>query len=176
MSTGVCSICGNEFSGAMEFCPVCMLREAPAGGWSDISFEGKPQFTIRPEVAKVPRRRFIDLQPNAIEWLKLCLPNGGFLPSTRIIEGESHVIRDKRTKQRERLGIRLPKNGLRHTFCSCWLAMWEDENKLRMQTGHKNAATLHEHYNKGTKKAEAERFWSIMPPEQKERKIVAFSA
>jgi serine/threonine protein kinase/predicted ATPase len=25
-----CSICGNEFSGAMEFCPVCMLRDALA--------------------------------------------------------------------------------------------------------------------------------------------------
>ena len=27
-----CSICGTEFSGAMEFCPVCMLRKALAGG------------------------------------------------------------------------------------------------------------------------------------------------
>jgi tetratricopeptide (TPR) repeat protein len=27
-----CSICGNEFPGAMEFCPVCMLRKALAGG------------------------------------------------------------------------------------------------------------------------------------------------
>src|SRR6478735_7020654 len=27
-----CPSCGNEFSGAMEFCPVCMLREALAGG------------------------------------------------------------------------------------------------------------------------------------------------
>src|SRR5271157_3326270 len=26
-----CSICGNELSGAMEFCPVCMLRKALAG-------------------------------------------------------------------------------------------------------------------------------------------------
>jgi serine/threonine protein kinase/predicted ATPase len=26
-----CSICGNEFSGAMEFCPVCMLRKALDG-------------------------------------------------------------------------------------------------------------------------------------------------
>ena len=35
MSTGpqrTCSICGIEFSGAMEFCPVCMLRKALAGG------------------------------------------------------------------------------------------------------------------------------------------------
>ena len=27
-----CSICGNEISGTMEFCPVCMLRKALAGG------------------------------------------------------------------------------------------------------------------------------------------------
>src|SRR4029077_6141323 len=27
-----CSICGNELSGAMEFCPVCMLRKALADG------------------------------------------------------------------------------------------------------------------------------------------------
>jgi hypothetical protein len=26
-----CPTCGNEFSGAMEFCPVCMLRKAVAG-------------------------------------------------------------------------------------------------------------------------------------------------
>ena len=27
----VCSVCGNEFSGAMEFCPVCMLHGASTG-------------------------------------------------------------------------------------------------------------------------------------------------
>ena len=26
------SICGNEVSATMEFCPVCMLRKALAGG------------------------------------------------------------------------------------------------------------------------------------------------
>jgi hypothetical protein len=28
----LCPSCGNEFSGAMEFCPVCMLRKGLAGG------------------------------------------------------------------------------------------------------------------------------------------------
>src|SRR5215469_9210384 len=28
----ICPSCGNEFSGAMEFCPVCMLRKGLAGG------------------------------------------------------------------------------------------------------------------------------------------------
>ena len=27
-----CPSCGNEVSGAMEFCPVCMLRKGLAGG------------------------------------------------------------------------------------------------------------------------------------------------
>jgi hypothetical protein len=27
-----CPSCGNEFSGAIEFCPVCMLRRGLAGG------------------------------------------------------------------------------------------------------------------------------------------------
>jgi hypothetical protein len=27
----ICRSCGNELSGAMEFCPVCMLRKALAG-------------------------------------------------------------------------------------------------------------------------------------------------
>src|SRR6201993_60055 len=27
-----CPSCGNQFSGAMEFCPVCMLRKGLAGG------------------------------------------------------------------------------------------------------------------------------------------------
>jgi predicted amidophosphoribosyltransferase len=28
----ICPSCGNEFSGAMEFCPVCMFRQALDGG------------------------------------------------------------------------------------------------------------------------------------------------
>jgi hypothetical protein len=28
----ICPSCGNEFSRAVEFCPVCMLRQALAGG------------------------------------------------------------------------------------------------------------------------------------------------
>jgi serine/threonine protein kinase len=31
-SQRTCPSCGNEFSGAMEFCPVCMLRKALGGG------------------------------------------------------------------------------------------------------------------------------------------------
>src|SRR5246127_2167838 len=45
-SRRICSICGNEFSGAMEFCPVCMLRKALADGVEPS--ESSSEDTLRP--------------------------------------------------------------------------------------------------------------------------------
>src|SRR5271157_5553582 len=41
-----CPSCGNEFSGAMEFCPVCMLRKGLAGGV--VSGESSFEETVKP--------------------------------------------------------------------------------------------------------------------------------
>src|SRR5271167_3228218 len=41
-----CPSCGNEFSGGMEFCPVCILRKALAGGVE--SGESSPGDTLKP--------------------------------------------------------------------------------------------------------------------------------
>src|SRR5215468_5810709 len=41
-----CPTCGNEFAEAMEFCPVCMLREAVADGVQ--SGESSSEHTLRP--------------------------------------------------------------------------------------------------------------------------------
>src|SRR5215469_13153857 len=43
-----CPSCGNEFSGAMEFCPVCMLRKGLSGGVEsgESSVSGEPLKTL----------------------------------------------------------------------------------------------------------------------------------
>ena len=54
MDQRTCPSCGNEFSGAMEFCPVCMLRNGLAGGiesgesstWED-TFSPTPERTVQ---------------------------------------------------------------------------------------------------------------------------------
>jgi hypothetical protein len=47
-----CPSCGNELSGAMEFCPVCMLRKALAGGVeSGESFASEDTLKPTPEQA-----------------------------------------------------------------------------------------------------------------------------
>ena len=54
-SQRTCSICGNQFSGAMEFCPVCMFRNALADGVE--SHESTSDDAVKP-APEDPARRF----------------------------------------------------------------------------------------------------------------------
>src|SRR5580704_18938248 len=50
-----CPSCGNELSGATEFCPVCMLRKALAGGVE--SGESSSEESVKP-TSDQPAQRF----------------------------------------------------------------------------------------------------------------------
>jgi hypothetical protein len=52
-----CPSCGNEFSGAMEFCPVCMLHKALAGG-VESGESSVFEDTVRPTTPDRPAQRF----------------------------------------------------------------------------------------------------------------------
>ena len=49
-----CPSCGNEFSGAMEFCPVCMLRKALTGGVE--SGESSSEEAVKPTLDQAVQR------------------------------------------------------------------------------------------------------------------------
>src|SRR6516165_4541215 len=49
-----CPSCGNEFSGAMEFCPVCMLRGALPG--TAVSGESTFEEAVKPAPDQPPKR------------------------------------------------------------------------------------------------------------------------
>src|SRR5215469_6785460 len=51
-----CPSCGNEFSGAMEFCPVCLLRKGLAGGVE--SGQSSFEETAKPTLEQPPLQRF----------------------------------------------------------------------------------------------------------------------
>jgi hypothetical protein len=53
--------------------------------------------------------------------------------------------------------------GMRHTYCSNWLAAHQDINKLVLQSGHDSVDTMWRHYHRGTTQAEAKNFWKIRP-------------
>ena len=52
-----CPSCGNEFSGAMEFCPVCMLHKALAGGVESGEFLSE-EAAVKPTTPERAVQRF----------------------------------------------------------------------------------------------------------------------
>jgi hypothetical protein len=51
-----CTGCGNELPGAMEFCPVCMLRKGLAGAVE--SGESSFEEEVKPTTSDQPAQRF----------------------------------------------------------------------------------------------------------------------
>jgi hypothetical protein len=51
-----CPSCGNEFSGVMEFCPVCMLRKGLAGGVESAEASVSEDMVTLTTLEPVPQR------------------------------------------------------------------------------------------------------------------------
>jgi integrase len=157
------------------FCGVRPDGELQKIEWRDIDLTDRV-VTIRPEVSKTTRRRFIDLSDNAILWLEAYRKRGGQM-SGRIVTCNESELRGHRQRNWKAAGIeQWIQQGMRHTFCSNWLAQHKDVNRLVLQSGHDSVDTVWRNYHKGTPEAEAAKFWAIRPPKRKARKIVPFAA
>ena len=143
--------------------------------WSDIHLDDR-KIVMRPEITKKNRRRFIDIQPNALEWLAEYRNRGGSMEGP-VVKLSGSQIQTRRLTLRKSVGVDVwPNSGMRHNFCSCHLAKFKDQNSLCLQSGHDDPDTMYKHYYKAIIEKEADRFWSIYPPKQEEQKIVAFLA
>jgi integrase len=158
------------------FCGIRPDGELQKLEWRDIDLKGGI-VTIRPEVSKTHRRRFPEISNNAIAWLQAYRERGGRTDG-RIVNLSPSVLRKKRRANWKAVAgkkARWVQQGARHTYCSCWLAMHGDINKLVLQSGHDSVDTMWRSYHKGVKKAEAKKFWEITPPD-KSGSIIPFAA
>lgn len=132
--------------------------------------------------AKTRRRRVVDLSANAVAWLraagvKMEGPICGKYWDARwrmfrrslgwaVGSGERGITEAVKPGDTDwgRLG-EWPHNALRHTFASMHYALHQDEAKLQALMGHESAAMLHRHYRALKTRAEAERFWGLLPQE-----------
>jgi integrase len=129
--------------------------------WEDVRAD---QVVIRSEVSKTKRRRFIDLSDNAKLWLDAFVLRGG-VKSGRIVGTLSESeLRSKRTAARMAAKIKhWPNSAMRHTYCSNWLAVHKDVNKLVLQSGHSSVDTMWRHYHQGMSEDLAKDYWRISP-------------
>jgi integrase len=153
------------------FCGIRPDGELPELEWSDI-VEG--QVVIRPEVSKTNRRRFVDLSDNAKAWLSAYVALGGIMAGKVTKYNESELRTHRTTNWSRAVGVteegkpkqKWPQQGMRHTYCSNWLAQNKDVNKLVLQSGHDSVDTMWRAYHKGVTEAEAAKFWAINPPKR----------
>jgi len=120
--------------------------------------------TVRADYSKTKRKRFIDLSGNTIAWLGAYRQRGGTYEGPIVTYGK-HTLSKRRHHNRIAARVtRWPNSAMRHSYCSYWLAMHKDINKLVLQSGHTSVDTMWRHYHRGTTEAEAKKFWAIMPP------------
>jgi len=130
---------------------------------------------IRPEVSKTNRRRFPKISANGAAWLKAYRQRGG------TVEGKVCAYRDlqlraHRVANWKAAGIeKWIQQGMRHTFCSNWLAFHKNVDELVLQSGHDSVDTMWRNYHKGVTEVEAKRFWAIAPAKAADN-IVLMSA
>lgn len=145
------------------FCGIRPEGELERLEWSDINLADRT-VVLRPEITKTNRRRIIELSDNIIAWLTEYRARGGKMKGA--VAPWTHQVR--RTKHRasyKAVGIKKwIQQGARHSFCSYWLNKYENADRLVLLSGHTDKDTMWERYHAGVTKAEADKFWSIMPP------------
>jgi integrase len=134
--------------------------------WSDVHLVGgsRPEVEIRPSVAKTGRRRFVGLSPNALAWIEAFRQRGGKLEGP-IVPFSANTLRNRRRKAQAATGLASwISSGMRHSFCSYFLAKNKDVNRLTLESGHTSPDVMWRHYHRGVNETQAEEFWSLMPP------------
>jgi integrase len=152
------------------FCGVRPDGELPRLDWFDLDWIDKI-LKLRAEITKKKRLRFVDVSDNALAWLQEYQRKGGktdgkVAPFTKDELRAHHrenwarvvgVTKEGKPKQR------WVQQVMRHSFCSYWLALHGDIDRLVIQSGHESKEVMWRSYYRATTKAKAEKFWSIHP-------------
>lgn len=152
------------------FCGVRPDGELHRLQWSDIDLTDKV-VRLPAAITKKRRLRFIDLSANAISWLeayKRCGGNveGSVMPFTADELRDHHRANWLRVVGADKDGNakrRWIQQGMRHSYCSYWLALHNDIDRLVLQSGHESKEVMWRSYYRAATKAQAEKFWSIEP-------------
>jgi len=125
---------------------------------------------ITKEKSKTRQRRLVKICPALAAWLEPYRRHAG-----KLWNGHEITFHKKFNALCDLASVERNFNGLRHSFCSYHFALYFDENKTGAQAGH-TPAMIHAHYKGLATEAEAEKWFSIMPPKSAKNVISLQSA
>ena len=126
--------------------------------WADV-WRVENHIEVTSAKAKTRQRRLVEICPALAAWLKPCRKNSGLVYP----RGVNHfLLAFDALRKTQKMPRR--QNGLRHSFCSFHFAMHANENLTAAQAGN-SPAMIHAHYKGLATKADAEKWFNVMPPD-----------
>lgn len=126
--------------------------------WSDIIWHNK-QIDVKATKSKTGRYRFVPMEQNLVEWLAPYRNAIG-----KICQGSKSFIEKRITAAGKAAGIATwPKDGLRHSYGSHYLARSKNADETAHNMGHQTTDMLFAHYNNRRSPEEACTYFEIRP-------------
>ena len=127
--------------------------------WSDVD---TGQIIVKAAHAKTRRRRVVTVTENLLAWLRPLQKQTGLVAPFTPRQWHDRVS----AVAAESKVAPLPKNVMRHSFCSFHLAKHKNENLTAAEAGN-SPAIIYEHYRAIIRdEKKIEEFWKIVPPLQ----------
>lgn len=123
--------------------------------WQNVDVE-RGLIEVPASAAKTRRERYIELEPMAKAWLRLCKAGD---PEETL---EVMNFRRKRVKMQKALGLIWEKNILRHTYATYSLGHTKDAAKVALRMGN-SPEVLRKNYAQKVRPEDCEAFWQILP-------------
>jgi integrase len=127
--------------------------------WSDV-WRVAGHIEITAGKSKTRQRRLVEICPALQAWLEpyRAHTTGKFWP------GEERSFLEHYGELCETAKVPRKINGLRHAFCTYHFALHQNENQTAQQAGN-SPAMIHAHYKGLATKAEAEKWFNVIPPD-----------
>jgi integrase len=126
--------------------------------WADVwRVPGHIEITARK--SKTRQRRLVEICPALAAWLKSYRDN----KAGKLWEGHEVTFQQKFVQLCGKAEAPRKHNGLRHSYCTYHFAKDANENLTAAQAGN-SPAMIHGHYKGLATKADAEKWFAVMPP------------
>jgi integrase len=141
--------------------------------WRDVNLtEGFVD--IRSNVSKVKEARLVRLSENCKAWLAPCAARVGVVAPKAGFRYRFDAVRAAAGfSVRGNKGEPWPADVLRHSYASCWLAIYKNRAELAELMGN-SPAIIGKHYRRPIPQAEAEEWFAIWP-DAEDSKIIAMA-
>lgn len=132
--------------------------------WREIDFDSA-LIEVKASKSKTAGRRHVPISKNLAAWLEPLRKTAGPVCSEARAQEQLKLIVEKTVVRDDAVepGIAWKPNALRHSFGSYRLPIIKSAAELALEMGN-SPAMVFRHYRELVKPAQAEEFWSIMPP------------